>query len=90
MHVAELRRIHTAQIRHRKHFSKTKRKRGKHNGAYKRSPEIAAEYVRAEMKIQHTWKKSKSLQSVFNECMDIDDIDEDIKLENRQLSLFDK
>lgn len=42
------------------------------------------------MKIQHTWKKAKSLQSVFNECMDIDDIDEDIRQENRQLSIFDE
>lgn len=56
----------------------------------KRYPEMAAEYVRAEMKIQHTWKKAKSLQSVFNECMDIDDIDEDIRQENRQLSIFDE
>lgn len=51
---------------------------------------MAAEYVRAEMKIQHTWKKAKSLQSVFNECMDIDDVDEDIQQEFRQMSLFDK
>ena len=55
----------------------------------KRYPEIAAEYVRAEMKIQHTWKKAKSLQSVFNECMDIDDINSDIQQEFRQISIFD-
>lgn len=34
--------------------------------------------------------KAKSLQTVFNECMDIDDIDEDIRQENRQLSIFDE
>lgn len=55
----------------------------------KRYPEIAAEYVRAEIKLQHTWKKAKSLQSLFNECMDIDDIDEDLLEEYRQMSLFD-
>lgn len=42
------------------------------------------------MKVQHTWKKAKSLQSVFNECMDIDDVDEDIRQEFRQISLFDQ
>ena len=56
----------------------------------KRYPEMAAEYVRAEMKIQHTWKKAKSLQSVFNECMDIDDVDGDIRQEFKQLSIFDE
>ncbi len=54
----------------------------------RRYPEIAAGYVRAEMKIQHTWKKAKSLQSVFNECMDIDDIDGDMKQEYKQLSMY--
>lgn len=56
----------------------------------KRYPEMAAEYVRAEMKIQHTWKKAKSLQSVFNECMDIDDVDGDIRQEFKQLRIFDE
>ena len=55
----------------------------------KRYPNIAAEYVRAEIKLKHTWKKAKSLQSLFNECMDIDDIDEDLLEEYRQISLFD-
>ena len=56
----------------------------------KRYPEMAAEYVRAEMKIQHTWKKAKSLQSVFNECMDIDDVDGGKRQEFKQLSIFDE
>lgn len=56
----------------------------------RRYPETAAEYVRAEMNIHHTWKKAKSLQSVFNECMDIDNVDEDIRLEFRQMSIFDR
>ena len=56
----------------------------------KRYPGIAAQYVRAEMNIQHTWKKARSLQSVFNECMDIDDVAEDMREDFRQMSLFDK
>lgn len=56
----------------------------------KRYPEMAKKYVRAEIKIQHTWKKTRSLQSVFNKCMDIDDIDEDLLQEYRQMSLFEK
>ncbi len=55
----------------------------------KRYPEIAVEYVRAEIKLKHTWKKTKSLQSLFNECLDIDDIDEDLQEEYKQMSLFD-
>lgn len=55
----------------------------------KRYPEIAAEYVRAEIKLQHTWKKTRSLQSLFNECLDIDDIDEDLQEEYKQMSLFE-
>lgn len=55
----------------------------------KRYPEIAAKYVRAEMQLKHTWKKAKSLQSLFNDCLDIDDIDEDLLEEYRQMSLFD-
>lgn len=55
----------------------------------KRYPEIAEKYVRAEMKLQHTWKKSRSLQSVYNECMDIGDIDEDLLQEYRQVNLFE-
>ena len=54
----------------------------------KRYPEIAAEYVRAEIKLQHTLKKTRSLQSLFNECLDIDNIDEDLQEECRQISLF--
>lgn len=55
----------------------------------KRYHEIAAEYVRAEIKLQHTWKKTRSLQSLFNECLDIDDIDEDLQEEYRQMNLFE-
>lgn len=55
----------------------------------KRYPEIAAAYVRAEMQINHRWKQAKSLQSVYNECLDIGDIDEDLLEDFRQMSLFE-
>lgn len=41
----------------------------------KKYPEMALEYIKAERKIQHTWKNGKSLESLFCECMDIDDIE---------------
>ena len=41
----------------------------------KRYPDMALEYIRAERKIGHTWKNGKSLESVFCECMDIDDVE---------------
>ena len=53
----------------------------------KRYPEIAEKYVRAEIQIQHTWKIKKSLQSVFNECMDIDDVSDDLKEDDHQITI---
>ena len=55
----------------------------------KRYPEIADKWIRAEMQINHTWKNGKSLQSIFNECMDIDDIDADLRLDYRFQTIFD-
>lgn len=55
----------------------------------KRYPEIAEKWVRAELEIGHRWKKNKSLQAVYNECMDIDDIDDELLQEYRQISLFE-
>lgn len=55
----------------------------------KRYPGIAEKWVRAEMKVGHRWKNVKSLQEIFNECMDIDDIDEGLLLEYRQMRLSD-
>lgn len=55
----------------------------------KRYPEIVAAYVRAEMQINHRWKQARSLQSVYNECLDIGDIDEDLLEDFRQMSLFE-
>lgn len=55
----------------------------------KRYPAIAAEYVRAEIKVNHTWKKARSLQNLFNECLDIDDIDEDLLEDYRQMNMFE-
>ena len=42
----------------------------------KRYPDKMKQYVDAEIKISHTWKKNKSLQNLWNQCMDIDDITE--------------
>lgn len=55
----------------------------------KRYPEIAEKWVRAELEIGHRWKKNKSLQAVYNECMDMDDIDEELLQEYRQISLLE-
>lgn len=55
----------------------------------KRYPDIAEKWVRAELKLNHTWKNGKSLQSIFNGCMDIDDIDEDILLDYRAQTVFE-
>lgn len=55
----------------------------------KRYPDIAAKWVRAELKVSHTWKNGKSLQSIYNECMDIDDIEEDILLNYRAQTVFE-
>ena len=55
----------------------------------KRYPKIAAEYVRAEIKLQHTWKKARSLWSVYNECLDIGVIDEDLLEDFRQMNISD-
>lgn len=48
--------------------------------------EQAAALEEAAKGTQEEWEKAL----VFNECMDIDDIDEDIRQENRQLSIFDE
>lgn len=55
----------------------------------KRYPEIAAAYVRVEMQLNHRWKQASSLQSIYNECLDIGDIDEDLLEDFRQMSLFE-
>jgi 3'-phosphoadenosine 5'-phosphosulfate sulfotransferase (PAPS reductase)/FAD synthetase len=41
----------------------------------KRYPEIFKQFVEAEKTINHTLKNKKSLESMFEQCMDIDDID---------------
>lgn len=40
----------------------------------KRYPQEALKYIEAERQIGHTWKNGKSLESVFTQCLDIDDI----------------
>lgn len=40
----------------------------------KKYPEIIKQFVDAEKTINHTWKQKKSLESIYNSCLDIDDI----------------
>lgn len=40
----------------------------------KKYPEIIKKFVDAEKEIKHTWKHKTSLESIFNECLDIDDV----------------
>ena len=42
----------------------------------KRYPEQMKKFVDAEIKLGHTWKNKKSLESVYNDCLDIDDVEE--------------
>lgn len=44
----------------------------------KRYPELIKPFMEAEIKIAHTWKHKKSLSELFAECMDIDDIKEEV------------
>jgi len=41
----------------------------------KRYPEQMKKFVDAEIKLQHTWKNKKSLNSIYDQCLDIDDIE---------------
>ena len=45
----------------------------------KRHPEQIRPYVEAEIKIAHTWKKGKSLKELWDQCWDIDDVEEPIE-----------
>lgn len=40
----------------------------------RRYPEEFRKYVAAEIKLKHTWKHKKSLESIFNNCLDIDSV----------------
>ena len=34
-------------------------------------------FVRAEIKLSHTWKKRKGLEELWNQCHDIDDVEDE-------------
>ena len=40
----------------------------------KRYPEQMKKFVDAEIKLSHTWKKNRSLEEIWNGCLDIDDV----------------
>lgn len=52
-----------------------------------RYPETAYAWVQAEKRINHTWKRRKSFESLFNQCLDIDDVDQDSLIYGRQLRI---
>lgn len=41
----------------------------------KRHPEYLKPWLEAEIKLAHTWKHKTSLQDLFDQCLDIDDIE---------------
>jgi predicted phosphoadenosine phosphosulfate sulfurtransferase len=46
----------------------------------KRYPRLVKPFVEAEIQIGHTWKHKKSLEEMFVDCLDIDDIVEDVSV----------
>lgn len=42
----------------------------------KRYPEQIRPFVQAEIKLSHTWKKNKGLAELWEQCQDIDDVEE--------------
>ena len=42
----------------------------------KRYPHQIRPYIQAETKLAHTWKKNKSLEELWEQCMDIDDVED--------------
>ena len=45
----------------------------------KRYPEQIQPFIQAEIKLAHTWKKGKSLEQLWEQCQDIDDIEEPVE-----------
>lgn len=44
----------------------------------KRYPAEMKKYVEAEIKLAHKWKKNKGLEELWEQCQDIDDIEDDV------------
>ena len=43
----------------------------------KRYSEQIQPFIQAEIKLSHTWKKGKSLETLWEQCQDIDDVELD-------------
>lgn len=41
----------------------------------KRYPDQIQPFIQAEIKLAHTWKKGKSLEQLWDQCQDIDDVE---------------
>ena len=41
----------------------------------KRYPEQIQPFIQAEIRLSHTWKKGKSLEELWEQCRDIDDVE---------------
>ena len=56
----------------------------------KRYPEQIQPFIKAEIKLSHTWKKGKGLEELWDQCHDIDNVDQDNSDgEYKQLSFTD-
>ena len=42
----------------------------------KRYPDQIRPFIQAEIKLSHTWKKGKSLEGLWEQCQDIDDVEQ--------------
>ena len=43
----------------------------------RRYPNQIRPFIQAEIKLAHTWKKGKSLEQLWEQCLDIDDVGQD-------------
>lgn len=43
----------------------------------KRYPDKIKPFIQAEIKLSHTWKKGKGLEQLWEQCQDIDDVEEE-------------
>lgn len=51
----------------------------------KRYPEQIQPFIQAEIKLAHTWKKGKSLEQLWEQCQDIDDIEEPVEQYEKEI-----
>ena len=57
----------------------------------KRYPDQIWPFIQAEIKLSHTWKKRKGLEELWEQCHDIDDVEDksDSGRDYRQISFDD-